>query len=76
MSYFDFFISLLSIYYSFIDLLYTYTQQLSFARSDLFNCSYSLSYKRNRHEHEGISAEMASKMIVHVHKYYNMLIKR
>jgi hypothetical protein len=47
LSYLDFFISLLNVYYSFIDLLYTYTQQLSFARSDLFNYSYSLSYKRN-----------------------------
>ena len=74
MSYFDFFISLLSIYYSFIDLFYTYTQQLSFAHTDLFNCSYSLSYKRNRDEHEGVSAEMARKMIVHAHKYCDVLL--
>jgi len=49
LSHFDFFIPLWGVYYSFSDLSYTHTQQLSFANSDLFNCSYSLNYKRNWH---------------------------
>ncbi len=34
LSYLDFFIPLLGVYYSFSDLSYTHTQQLSFANSD------------------------------------------
>ena len=45
LSYFDFFISLFSVYYGFTDQSHSHTQWLSFANSDLINCSPSLSYK-------------------------------